>query len=92
LVVSGAGNLTPGSSASPRSSYGWTRPPRTLFARPEDLAVDYSAVASACLVDVPILQVTFNDQQPVGRVDALLGPLWFLWLALSSGLRRQQYR
>ena len=43
------------------------------------------------LTDVPALQATTNDQQPVGRSTALLGPLRFLRLKLTSGLRRMPY-
>jgi glutathione S-transferase len=43
------------------------------------------------LADVPALQSTTNDQQPVGRSTALLGPLRFLRLKLTSGLRRMPY-
>jgi glutathione S-transferase len=43
------------------------------------------------LVDVPVLEATKNDQQPVGRSTALLGPLRFLCLQLTSGLRRMPY-
>jgi hypothetical protein len=47
--------------------------------------------AESELVDVPVLQATSNDQQPVGRSTALLGPLRFLRLTLTSGLRRMPY-
>jgi glutathione S-transferase len=47
--------------------------------------------AQSELVDVPVLQATSNDQQPVGRSTALLGPLRFLRLSLTSGLRRMPY-
>ena len=43
------------------------------------------------LTDIPALQATTNDQQPVGRSTALLGPLRFLRLKLTSGLRRMPY-
>jgi len=47
--------------------------------------------AESELADVPALQGTTNDQQPVGRSTALLAPLRFLRLKLTSGLRRLPY-
>lgn len=58
-------------------------------------AVSWLPASSRCaeseLIDVPVLQATSNDQQPVGRSTALLGPLRFLCLTLTSGLRRMPY-
>jgi glutathione S-transferase len=48
--------------------------------------------SDSSLLDIPTLQATYNDQQPVGRSDVLFGPFWFVCLQLTSGLRRQEYR
>jgi glutathione S-transferase len=46
---------------------------------------------SSGLTELPSIQAAHNDHQPVHRFPLITGPLWYMRLALTSGLGRTAY-